>query len=613
MIPNSKEDIKDVDIFELEIMLSSTEDPDLVERISNLIKKLSKAKGNEISEKSVNFFEEDIKVKQLGQTLNPKPETKTRKTKVRVAVPQGSKGKIKDGKTAASEMVLPPGKIKFTGVGEDGKLEAEVVEQMSASDYMKKIEETSKIVQENSGDKKVSLFAKARAEKAKNARKEMLLSSNTPESQSEISKMTIQKSESIIENAKELGMSIFTPSSMKYGDQQITLKRYYEEYENNLLESIKKVKNDNRIKLFDDINEKVRKLIASSSEKELRLAVQNVAMLIHQDIDRRVRVSMSKSSLEQFLASGRILSVDVDSESLKMMKKNRDSLLGSSRGIDKFSLTPVELMHGTFVTKTEEMLYSSGTRIGSEEFADSGRGIEIVLRAENSPRVGYGRKESYENNGVFSFINEEDPKIIEMTIFGGDGNTDEQTLLQIFEAYATRDMSNILRKNEEDTFEAFIVGEISLNDVEHIKIPVSIFNARKKKVAPSDPIGGKTILTLAMRGRKLPEGKIQEFFEKDGTIGGGYSPKYLSYLLEYEAGSELKERLVSIGIQDVVFTNKEGIDIMGEKTWSTPKPNQKFGVEALRQIAKMEIEAILDKYAPKPVPKKLPPSKKEGQ
>jgi hypothetical protein len=535
-----------------------------------------------------------------------------KKSKVRVVVPQGSKGKIKDGKTSATDLVMPPGKIKFTGVGEDGKLEAEVVEQMSAADYMKKVEETSRIVQQNSGDKKVSLFAKSRADKAKNARKEIILSLNTPKSQTEIAKMTLEKAESIIENAQELGMNIFTPSSMRYGDNQITIKRFYEEYENNLFDSIEKIKLDNRIKLFDDVNEKVRKLISSSSDRQLRLAVQSVAALIHQDIDRRVRVSMSKSSLEQFIASGKILNIDVDSESLKMFKKSRDSMLGNSKGIDKFSLTPVELMHGTFVVKTEEMLYSAGTRIGSEEFADSGRGIELVLRAENSPRIGYGRKDSYEDNGVFTFINEEDPRIIELAVFGGDGKFEESQLLEILEAYVTRDMSSILRKNEDETFEAFIVGEISLNDIEHIKIPSSIFKVRTKRVAPSDPIGGKTILTLAMRGRKLPEGKIQEFFEKDGTIGGGYSPKYLSYLLEHEAGLELKERLVSLGVQDVIFTNKDGIDMMGEKTWSTPKPNQKFGVEALKEIAKKEIEAILDKYAPKPEPKKLPPSKKEG-
>jgi flagellar biosynthesis/type III secretory pathway protein FliH len=611
MIPNSQENMGSVDLFELKIMLASTENPELIKKILKLIKKISERKDEEQLKKSIDIFAEGIQVKQIGQPLKPKPETSKRKTKVRVAVPQGSKGKIKDGKSSASEMVLPPGKIKFTGVGDDGRLEAEVVEQMSASDYMKKVEETSRIVQKKSKDKKVSLFAKTRADKAKKTRNEIMLSSSTPESQSDIAKITSEKSESIIENAKEIGMNIFTPSSMRYGDEQITLKRYYEKYENNLFESLEKLKIDNRVRLFDEVNEKVRKLISSSSEKQLRLAVKNVAVLIHQDIDRRVRVSMSKSSLENFIESGKILNIDVDSESLKILKNKRDSMLGNNRGIKKFSLTPVELMHGTFVEKTEEILYASGTRTGSEEFADTDRGIEVVLRAQNSPRIGYGKKESYDNGGVFAFINEEDQRIIELAVFGGDGNFDESTLLEILEAYVTRDMSSILRKNDEDTFEAFIVGEVSLNDIEHIKIPLSIFSLRKRRVAPSNPIGGKQILTLSMRGRKLSENKIAEFFEKDGTIGGGYSPKYLSYLLEYEASSELKEKLISLGIQDVVFTNREGIDIMGEKTWSTPKPNQKFGIEALREIAKREVESILDKHAPKPVQKKLPPSKKE--
>jgi flagellar biosynthesis/type III secretory pathway protein FliH len=611
MIPNSQENMGSVDLFELKIMLASTENPELIKKILKLIKKISERKDEEQLKKSIDIFAEGIQVKQIGQPLKPKPEVSKRKTKVRVAVPQGSKGKIKDGKSSASEMVLPPGKIKFTGVGDDGRLEAEVVEQMSASDYMKKVEETSRIVQKKSKDKKVSLFAKTRADKAKKTRNEIMLSSSTPESQSDIAKITSEKSESIIENAKEIGMNIFTPSSMRYEDEQITLKRYYEKYENNLFESLEKLKIDNRVRLFDEVNEKVRKLISSSSEKQLRLAVKSVAALIHQDIDRRVRVSMSKSSLENFIESGKILDIDVDSESLKILKNKRDSMLGNNRGIKKFSLTPVELMHGTFVEKTEEILYARGTRIGSEEFADTDRGIEVVLRAQNSPRIGYGKKEAYDNGGVFAFINEEDQQIIELAVFGGDGNFDESILLEILEAYVTRDMSSILRKNDEDTFEAFIVGEVSLNDIEHIKIPLSIFGSRKRRVAPSNPIGGKQILTLAMRGRKLSEDKIAEFFEKDGTIGGGYSPKYLSYLLEYEASSELKEKLISLGIQDVVFTNREGIDIMGEKTWSTPKPNQKFGIEALREIAKREVESILDKYAPKPVQKKLPPSKKE--
>jgi hypothetical protein len=617
MIPNSPEDQILIQINELKTMLSSTEDQEMIERILLLIKKLTRInaeqKENKKPEvKSIDRLSDGVFVKQLGQALGgQKPEVK-KKSKVRVAIPAGSKGKFKDGKSSSSELVVPPGKIKFTGVSEDGQLEAELVSQMSASDYMKAIEDTARGIEKNTGNKKTASAAKQRADKARKERKNILLSSGTSNSQSEIGKMTLEKSESIIEAAKDAGLSMFTPEYVKYNEKRIPIQEYYSNYEFNLKESIKEIKTDIRTKVFEDIDLKVRKLISSSSENEIRLAVKAVALLIHQDIDRRARVSMTKSSLEDFLDNGTILNINVNSQSLELLKKQRDRRLGNKREISRFSLVPVELMHGTFVRKTEEMLYSYGTRVGSEEFTDSGRGIEIVLRAENAPRIGYGKKNSYEDGGVFSFITEEDERIIELAIFGGDGNISQSGLIEILDAYISGDPSSLLVRNDDDSIEAFIVGEISLNDIEHIKIPLSIFNIRKKKVSNGNRIGGQSRLTLMMRSRKLSEDKIRDFFEKDGTIGGGYTPKYLSYLLEYEAAIELKKRLVSFGVQDVVFTNREGIDIMSENTWQTPGPKKKYGLDALKEIAKKEIESIIDKYAPKPVLKKLP-KKKEGQ
>jgi hypothetical protein len=534
-----------------------------------------------------------------------------KKAKVRLVVPQGAKGKIKNGTSEASDLVIPPGQMKFTGIGEDGQLEAEVVNQISAQDYLKNVEETSMAVSAKSDNKKVSILAKRQAEEAKKTRKEMMISSGTPSSVSGTAKMTLEKSNSIVERAEEQGFSMFTPETMKSGERKIFIEDYVDEYEKKLLDSISSIKKSRQIKLFDETNEKVKELISSSSEKQLRIAIQSVAFSIHQDIDRRVRSSMTKSSLEEFLSSGKISNVNLGSQSLSAMKKKRDEFLGNKKGLNEFSFTPVELMHGIFVDKTEEMLYSAGTRVGSEEFADTGRGIEIVLRAENSPRIGYGIKDSYEDNSLFSFLNEEDKRIIELSIFGLDSKMSEEKLVEILEAYVSGDPSNLLIKNNEETLEAFIIGDISLNDIEHVKIPLSIFNVRNKKVPASDPIAGKNRLSILMRGRKVSETKIKEFFEKDGTIGGGFTPKYVSYLAEYEAALELKETLISLGISDVVFTNKEGINIMSEDTWSTPKPNQKNGVEALRQIARKEIEEILDKVAPKPKPPKMPKPKKE--
>lgn len=107
--------------------------------------------------------------------------------------------------------------------------------------------------------------------------------------------------------------------------------------------------------------------------------------------------------------------------------------------------------------------------------------------------------------------------------------------------------------------------------------------------------------------RSVPKEKIKDFFDGEGTIGGGYTPKHLSYLNELEAAEEFKENLISLGIDEVLFTNKDGIDIMSEDTWRTPPPTKKKGKDALREIARREVMSIIDKIAP--APKKAEPKK----
>ena len=551
----------------------------------------------------------DIEFKQLGASLGEQKQVK--KTKVRVAVPAGSKGKIESGKSKASNMILPPGKVKFTGVGEDGVPEAEITEQMSAEEYMKNVEKMSSEIASSSNKPSLKKAAKLRADTAKKMRQEMTAKSGTPQSMSGISKVVFDKSNSIMERGKAAGINFFTLEKVKNDDTDIETSEYVRMYQEKLVSTINNYSKSLPSRLFDEeISADTKKFIYSNSVKEIVKEVNKVAMLIHEDIDRRVRVSMSKSSLEQFVGSGKIANIDVDSESLKILKNKRNSMLGNSPGIKEFSFTPVEFMHGVMIEKIEKQLYENGTHVGSEEFTDYGRGIELVLRAENSPRIGYGRKESYKNGGIFVQINEEDENLIQASIFGQmfmSKNGAEEYLAEIIEASLSGDYSKLIKKNDEDVFEAFIVGEISLNDVEHIKIPLSIFNIRKKRVPKSSMIGGADSINMIFMNRGVPKEKIKDFFDKDGTIGGGYTPKHLSYLNELEAAEEFKENLISLGISEVIFTNKDGIDIMSEDTWVTPPPTKKKGKDALREIARKEVMSIIDKIAPppkKPIPKK---------
>lgn len=543
------------------------------------------------------------------------------KQKVRLVVPAGSKGKIENGKFSSEKMVLPPGQIKFTGVGEDGMPEAEVVEQMSAQDFLKNLEKMSNKVSETDTRPSVQRMAKERADVAKNMRKEIIAKSSTPSDMSGVSKTVFSKSQSLIERGQEYGINFFTLEKIKSGDQEVDISEYLDSYAQELSSVILELKKSNQKRIFDDDTaSNVKKFIAEKSAKEIAKTVREMAVFIHKDIDRRARVSMSKKSLELFIDEGKIGSLNLDSDSLRMLKKKRDAMLGNKEGISEFSFTPIEIVHGIFIDKIGEMLYAQGTHTGSEEFADYGRGIELVLRAENSPRIGYGRRSAYENGGIFVQINEEDEQIIEAAIFGQvivAGENRELLISDIIEASITKNYSKLVKKNDEEIFEAFIVGEISLNDVEHVKIPLSIFNVKRKRVANSNSIGGSDMIRNMFNVRNYPKDKAKEFFEKDGIIGGGYTPKHLSYLLELEAAEELKEKLLSMGMSDVVFTNKDGVDIMAEDTWVTPPPTKLKGKAALREIAKNEVLAIIDKIAPppqKPKPKveKKQPAAKQG-
>lgn len=551
----------------------------------------------------------DIEFKQLGTSLMEQKQGK--KTKVRIAVPAGSKGKIEAGKTKASNMILPPGKVKFTGVGEDGVPEAEIFDQMSAEQYMKNVEKISLEVSSSSNKPSIKKSAKLRADTAKKMRQEMVAKSGTPQSMSGISKIVFDKSNSIMERGEAAGINFFTLEKIKNNDTDIDVSEYVRLYQEKLISTINNYSKSLPTRLFDDgISADTKKFIYGTPIKEVVKAVNEVAVLIHNDIDRRARVSMSKSSLEQFVGSGKIANIDVDSESLKILKTKRDAMLGNAPGIKEFSFTPIELIHGILIEKVEENLYKNGTHVGSEEFTDYGRGIELVLRAENSPRIGYGRKESYKNGGIFVQINEEDEQIIQAAIFGQmfmSTSGAEEYLAEIIEASLSKDYSKLIKKNDEDIFEAFIVGEISLNDVEHIKIPLSIFNIRKKRVSKSSMIGGADSINMIFMNRSVPKEKIKDFFDGEGTIGGGYTPKHLSYLNELEAAEEFKENLISLGIDEVLFTNKDGIDIMSEDTWRTPPPTKKKGKDALREIARREVMSIIDKIAP--APKKAEPKK----
>jgi len=558
----------------------------------------------EMTEKSA-FF--DIEIKELGSGIGAnnvpknKANTSQRKSKVRVVVPAGSKAKVDE----SGEVMIPPGKMKITNVDKNGVVEAEVTEQTSAIDYMKKAEENLIKSMKKTTDEGVKKLLSTTANKYKKAKRDEMISSKNS-ANSGISKITLEKAETIVGDAKEMGYTLFNQNYVYVDGEKVEVSKYYDLFTKAMNDAIKEIKQEAEKELFVS-DAKLNNYIITNSVQGIYSTLIGIAGSVFGGIDRRTRISMSKTSLQDFLTSGRIANVDVDSRMLSTMKLNRDKLIGGENASSEFMLTPIEIIHEFYTNSVEQSLYASGTKIGSEEFADYGRGIEVVLRSENANRIGYGRSDGYETNGIYSILTDDSQNRIVMTIFSDAMNGIEKAkdlIISALKAKIEKNYSQVLKNNNEENFEAFLVGEISLNDIEHIKIPVSIFEIEKRPISPSHPFAGKNRISSEMKKRGKTDAEIKEFFDKGGLIGGDYNPKYLTYLLQVESAIELRDRLISFGIPEVIFTNKNGIDIMAEGTWATLPPNPKTGIDALRMLAKMEVRGIIEKVAPSKAGKK---------
>lgn len=574
----------------------------LQERASELSEsaksKLSSAKDKVSGVFGKSAFE-DMETKVLGPGLREKPQPEKKpsgkKQKVRVVVPPGSKAKVEK----SGDVLMPPGKMKVTGFGEDGVAEAEVTEQVSAVEYMKNAEKKLAESIEKTTDERVKKLLSQSAEKYKKSKRDLMISSDNYSS-SGMSRTTLDKAQAIIDSASQQGYALFNDKNVYINGNKVSVEEYYDTFLKSMRSSIKSIKEDAAKDMFPEDKE-LNRFLKTNSEDRIYKTLLQIAGSIFGAIDRRARVSMTKSSLQEFLTSGKIANIDVDSKMLSEMKKNRDTIIGGSVSSPEFSLTPVELMHESDTKRVEQNLFMAGTRVGSEEFADYGRGIEAVIRSENSKRIGYGRADFDENEGFYSLLTDDNQQRIVMTVFGNvikGGQQAKDTILSALYAHMNKDYKGFLRNNGDDVFEGFIVGGISLNDIEHIKIPISIFGIENKQVSPSHQIGGKKRISGLLRNGGMTDAQINDFFDKGGMIGGGYNPKYLTYLLQVEAAQELKQRLISLGIAEVIFTNKNGIDIMAEQTWVTPPPFAASGIQALRQLAKLEVNGMIQKTIP---------------
>lgn len=515
-------------------------------------------------------------------------ENKKRKQKANILLQPGQKAAFVKDKNGDNKAVLPPGKVKITSVNEDGSVDAEIVSQVDTEEYLKKLEEKFESLA-NDASYDIRSRAKENIQYSKKKRVENRMQKYSPPKSSSASKKTLEKSNGIMEDLSSRDINPFRP-------------QYNYNYESLISDAISVIRAQSREAIntskFDD---KILDLLEKNSDTEIIELIYQFCIDMHNSFDRRARISLSPTEVNQLSRKG-IISPRTNSPSLEKMMLKRDI----NRGIANESYSPgtisISLVSSFETDAIESLIYEHGTRVGSEEFYDSNRGFEIVLRPENSVRIGY----SVLPNGIkptYISLDEDDEAIIVGALLGNiseDSQEASEQVMTIFQSIVEKNYRYFIGTPGKSKIDSFVIGDISLNDIEHLKVPNSVLGYRGKRFDPQTPIFGENSLREAMKQEGVAPEKIDKFFAAGGTIGGGFSPRFISYFLEVDKARKMKERLISSGFADVIFTNKDGIDMMSSDSWGQSGIAQSSrGEKNLLKLATDELAKIIQSVSGK--------------
>lgn len=521
--------------------------------------------------------------------------TSSRKEKVRIVVPSGMRGALTgpDGKNVS--IMLPPGKIKFSQRDSDGFITGEMESQKTTEDYFKSVEKAFKPFTSDD-DFDVRTFASTAVNAVKKESRDRRLTNGSSSSLSNVSKSTLEKSERIIEESMDKGINPFKAEEISNSSNTFPIDEIYERYEDSISEGIALAKSEKaKLLTTSRSSEKVEYMLKTKSESEIKAIITSFAVAVHEGFDRRTRISLSPDEIDYLAESGKIKVSQLPTSAAEL-KKKKDISIGLANESVSLDSTSLDLMHISQIDSAEESMYLKGTRVGSEEFFDSGFDALAVLRAENAVRIGYGKTGTQDYPSIFVGMTDDDESQIELAIFGDISSSPEaaaQRVLEILEAISSNDINSILVKNGEKVFTARIIGEISLSDIEHVKISSRLLGIQDSAISSDDVIAGDEAIRAMLISRGASADKIQSFINDGGVLKR--NPRYFQYLREIPKATEVKEKLISSGIPEVIFVNKDGIDILSDSTWGEDESSDKIkGIEKLRKLAEKEISTILD-------------------
>lgn len=498
--------------------------------------------------------------------------------KIRIIVPEGSKGLVKPGRNGEpAKMIMPPGKLKVVGEEADGSV---VLEPMEQDDLQKTLSDMERRVQKASttmtGDerreagKTIDSIRKKKVENLqrtgispKKSQNHKKIAQNNSEIMKEIRRNGgmpfehYEVSESVKKDIQRLDAMYGTTYSMDLDDA-------YEEFTDTVRKTIDSLRNPTGEVVEEDVKVSriFQKVIEKKNNDEIIEILEKLAVQIHAGFERFVAIDAT-DDMFNFLSERKVFTRPSSNGSHAEIQKDADLTLGISRKAD-FDVRPIAgtLSHAGYKIDNK----TANNKNFKKEFYSEATTPRILLKPEVFGRSGYSR-----NGGIFnrtysvSCVSRETENITLAILGAVNSSNSEQKNIELIDTYleaaVTGDYSQVIGTRENPGFTVYVMGGFEKDEIEVIEYPLSILDTSSVRIQPLDPVLGEDTVNLKLKNLGLTSEQISSFMAPNGPMGDIMKLEPVMVYLQTKAADKVKVELSQLNISNIRFVNPRGIDI----------------------------------------------------
>ena len=531
-------------------------------------------------------------------------------------------------------VMLPPGRIVITGTDADGRITARLIDQETSSESLQRMLDNWPAKGDSKFEDGILRREKASIQKLVDNQNEKIRASGgevLPDGRSNtvLAREIRTNNADIVDRVRRSGGRPTRPDR-EYVDGLASNANYAASGFDDALGQVstpieRRIDRNNLFeKMLSDIqnsnfteNPQIAELIDPSSVNEETLAqIEQMVFDLHDTVDRRPRVRTDSEQLLDgtFSASG-------------MARKNAVEY-HSRIGIHPDTPDEDRPVSGYVVHKSQRdmtvnALKKKGIVAGDMPFEYESENtpygnigadgdIELILRPEVSGRTAYGFGRGPDQQTRPVWMNSDDPDDIMDALLHPRGDNYQTRFANAIISTEDNDLGSFLNtasvrppksspdyETEIDKFNtdlsgqqplgAHIMGGYKKEEISAVVHPWSKIQSSSKDVDISDAIQQEPISEKLSRLGFSPE-EIQYFYSLNGNSLGSINTSAMQQLRAYRKSQEISDRYKKMGIPEVQFSHKHGMDMLSPRAYSITNQDEGDVEDILRTRIQTEID-----------------------